>query len=219
MPQELRRRYRHRLIKTLVRGERAEATLHRISAPSETTTGASGSRRCRRSLSRVADMISSLRSSRNPCWTSSSRAGQIRLQAALVKLIEDHQPHARQLWIALDHARQDPSVTTSGRVCGPTQVSARMRKPTVSPAFRQAVQPAAARHYARRRLGSSRIMRPAMLPSARSAAAAGRLPAPVGALSKTCGACCRADNSSGRTAATGNEDTKGSGVNIQGFAL
>ncbi|STW12520.1 Uncharacterised protein [Klebsiella pneumoniae subsp. rhinoscleromatis] len=74
MPQELRRRYRHRLIKTLVRGERAEATLHRISAPSETTTGASGSRRCRRSLSRVADMISSLRSSRNPCWTSSSRA-------------------------------------------------------------------------------------------------------------------------------------------------
>ncbi|MCS5874230.1 hypothetical protein LN650_26985 [Klebsiella pneumoniae subsp. pneumoniae] len=33
MPQELRRRYRHRLIKTLVRGERAEATLHRISAP------------------------------------------------------------------------------------------------------------------------------------------------------------------------------------------
>ena len=36
MPQELRRRYRHRLIKTLVRGERAEATLHRISAVSYT---------------------------------------------------------------------------------------------------------------------------------------------------------------------------------------
>ena len=36
------------------------------------------------------------------------------------------------------------------------------------------------------------------------------LPAPVGALSKTCGACSKAASSSGRTTATGKEDTYGS---------
>ena len=40
-------------------------------------------------------------------YVEQQRQRQIRLQAALVKLIEDRQPHAAQLRIALDHPRQN----------------------------------------------------------------------------------------------------------------
>ena len=109
MPQELRRRYRHRLIKTLVRGERAEATLHRISAPLR-----DHHRRLRQQTLQAIVIEGRRHDQQLEIVTQSlldvEQQGQrqIRLQAALVKLIEDHQPHARQLRIALDHARQDP---------------------------------------------------------------------------------------------------------------
>ncbi|SUH39530.1 Uncharacterised protein [Salmonella enterica subsp. enterica] len=72
--QQFRCRHRDGFIKTQMRRERSDTSLHRERAPFRDDR-----RRIRQSLtslslSSVADMINSLRSSRSPCWISSNSA-------------------------------------------------------------------------------------------------------------------------------------------------
>ncbi len=111
----------------------AQTTLHRIARPSETTTGASSGERCRRSLSRVADAVSNEIVTPTPAGRRAAGPGPDPPAGCARETHREITSPTPVSSGSLDHASV-PSVTTSRRVCGPTQVSARMRA-TVSPGF------------------------------------------------------------------------------------
>ena len=107
--QQLGSRYRHGLVKTQLCGQRLVTALDRVGPAFR------HNRRCLCQQALKPLVVQRCRHNQQfeivtqPLLNvEQQRQRQIRLQTALVEFIKDHQPHAGQFGIVLDHARQDP---------------------------------------------------------------------------------------------------------------